>query len=226
VPALQQGGPALAASLQQHQLHAVGLVLVGLSGHGASEGPAGVRWRSAAHDDVADVAQVVQTLSSLPVLVGHSLGGYAVQMCLGCAGSPVRAGPCCMACSRCCEPYPGARSLTGHDMVSFAFLSQNSFLKAPAACAQTPYAVAGIAWDDAVTNRSGARFGPARIARLKLWSGRSRLCGDNIEIASVQWPDEQTTKTASAPKTAKFSGLTFPRPPGRPPAGRMRRGRS
>ena len=30
VPALQQGGPALAASLQQHQLHAVGLLLVGL----------------------------------------------------------------------------------------------------------------------------------------------------------------------------------------------------
>jgi len=30
VPALQQGGPALAASLQQHQLHAVGLVLAGL----------------------------------------------------------------------------------------------------------------------------------------------------------------------------------------------------
>ena len=31
VPALQQAGPALAASLDQHQFHALGLVLVGLA---------------------------------------------------------------------------------------------------------------------------------------------------------------------------------------------------
>ncbi|CAN5857695.1 agmatinase [soil metagenome] len=48
-------------------------------------------------------------------------------------------------------------------MSSFAFLSNNAFLKAPPASAQTPYAVAGVAWDGAVTNRPGARFGPRAI---------------------------------------------------------------
>ena len=48
-------------------------------------------------------------------------------------------------------------------MTRFAFLSNNTFLKAPAASAATPYAVAGVAWDGAVTNRPGARFGPRAI---------------------------------------------------------------
>ena len=45
----------------------------------------------------------------------------------------------------------------------FAFLSNNSFLKAPAVHAALPFAIAGIAWDGAVTNRPGARFGPRAI---------------------------------------------------------------
>ena len=48
-------------------------------------------------------------------------------------------------------------------MGQFAFLSNNSFLKAPAAGSLTPYAVAGICWDGSVTNRPGARFGPRAI---------------------------------------------------------------
>ncbi len=48
-------------------------------------------------------------------------------------------------------------------MSHFAFLSDNRFLKAPAADASTPFAVAGVAWDGAVTNRPGARFGPRAI---------------------------------------------------------------
>ena len=48
-------------------------------------------------------------------------------------------------------------------MTGFAFLSNNSFLKAPPADASTPFAIAGIAWDGAVTNRPGARFGPRAI---------------------------------------------------------------
>jgi agmatinase len=48
-------------------------------------------------------------------------------------------------------------------VTSFAFLSQSTFLKASAASARTPYAVAGIAWDGAVTNRPGARLGPRAI---------------------------------------------------------------
>lgn len=48
-------------------------------------------------------------------------------------------------------------------MTSFAFLSNNAFMKAPLADASRPYAVAGLAWDGAVTNRPGARFGPRAI---------------------------------------------------------------
>ncbi|MDL2338244.1 MAG: agmatinase [Pseudomonadota bacterium] len=48
-------------------------------------------------------------------------------------------------------------------MTSFAFLSNNTFLKAPAADAGSRYAVAGVAWDGSVTHRPGARFGPRSI---------------------------------------------------------------
>ncbi len=48
-------------------------------------------------------------------------------------------------------------------MSSFAFHSNNTFLKAPVAGPATPFAVAGIAWDGAVTNRPGARFGPRAV---------------------------------------------------------------
>ncbi len=49
-----------------------------LRGHGASAGRDKIRWYSSA-DYVADVAQIVQTLSRSPILVGHSMGGYIVQ---------------------------------------------------------------------------------------------------------------------------------------------------
>ncbi len=48
-------------------------------------------------------------------------------------------------------------------MSSFAFLSQTSFLKAGPAGPDTAFAVAGIAWDGATTNRPGARLGPRAI---------------------------------------------------------------
>ncbi len=48
-------------------------------------------------------------------------------------------------------------------MTSFAFLSDNGFLKAPCDLAGADFAVAGIAWDGSVTNRPGARFGPRAI---------------------------------------------------------------
>ena len=47
-------------------------------------------------------------------------------------------------------------------MSGFAFLSNSSFMKAGPVAAQ-PFAVAGIAWDGATTNRPGARFGPRAI---------------------------------------------------------------
>lgn len=48
-------------------------------------------------------------------------------------------------------------------MTSFAYLSDTGFMKAGAPTAQTPYAVAGVAWDGSTTNRPGARFGPRAI---------------------------------------------------------------
>jgi agmatinase len=48
-------------------------------------------------------------------------------------------------------------------MTSFAYQSDNRFLKVPAATGTEPYAVAGIAWDGSTTNRPGARFGPRAI---------------------------------------------------------------
>ena len=48
-------------------------------------------------------------------------------------------------------------------MSSFAFLSDQRFLKVGAAAAGSPFAVAGIAWDGATTNRPGARFGPRAV---------------------------------------------------------------
>ena len=48
-------------------------------------------------------------------------------------------------------------------MSSFAFTSDQRFLKVGKPGATTPYAVAGIAWDGSTTNRPGARLGPRAI---------------------------------------------------------------
>jgi agmatinase len=48
-------------------------------------------------------------------------------------------------------------------MTDFAYLSDHGFLRSGAPGARTPYAVAGIAWDGATTNRPGARLGPRAI---------------------------------------------------------------
>jgi agmatinase len=48
-------------------------------------------------------------------------------------------------------------------MSGFAFLSQHSFLKCPPLAGEHRFGVAGLAWDGAVTNRPGARFGPRAI---------------------------------------------------------------
>lgn len=48
-------------------------------------------------------------------------------------------------------------------MPHFAYLSQSSFLRCPPLAAEHRFGIAGLAWDGAVTNRPGARFGPAAI---------------------------------------------------------------
>ena len=58
---------------QGYESHAMSL-----RGHGKSEGQAGIRWHSL-QDYVSDVAQIVNQLSSPPVVIGHSMGGFVVQ---------------------------------------------------------------------------------------------------------------------------------------------------
>jgi agmatinase len=48
-------------------------------------------------------------------------------------------------------------------MTQFAYLADNTFLKAPRLQASHPFAVAGLAWDGSTTNRPGARFGPRAV---------------------------------------------------------------
>jgi pimeloyl-ACP methyl ester carboxylesterase len=51
---------------------------VNLRGHGNSEGRGELRWTRIA-DYVEDVANAVRQLSSPPILIGHSMGGFIVQ---------------------------------------------------------------------------------------------------------------------------------------------------
>ena len=48
-------------------------------------------------------------------------------------------------------------------MSSFAYLSDRGFMRVGPPAPDTPYAVAGVAWDGATTNRPGARFGPGAV---------------------------------------------------------------
>src|ERR1700744_1248227 len=48
-------------------------------------------------------------------------------------------------------------------MTAFPYLSHAGFLGAAKASSDHPFAVAGVCWDGAVTNRPGARFGPRAI---------------------------------------------------------------
>jgi agmatinase len=48
-------------------------------------------------------------------------------------------------------------------MSNFAFLSDQRFMKVSEPASACRYAVAGVAWDGATTNRPGARFGPRAI---------------------------------------------------------------
>ncbi len=50
-------------------------------------------------------------------------------------------------------------------MTQFAYLSHGNFMQLPPATGAEPFAVAGVAYDGAVTHRPGARFGPAAIRR-------------------------------------------------------------
>jgi len=71
-------------------------------------------------------------------------------------------------------------------MSTFAFLSDQRFLKVGPPSAATPYAVAGVAWDGSTTNRPGARFGPRAIreASHMLCDGTHPLF-DTTPVASL-----------------------------------------
>jgi pimeloyl-ACP methyl ester carboxylesterase len=59
----------------QHRYTAVAM---SARGHGKSEGRERLRWLSSG-EFVADIEQVANSFSTPPVLIGHSMGGYAVQ---------------------------------------------------------------------------------------------------------------------------------------------------
>src|SRR5512134_2697443 len=69
-------------AMQGYEAHALSL-----RGHGNSEGREGIRWYSTS-DYVADLRQVVKSLSVSPVLIGHSMGGYVVQKHLESQDAP------------------------------------------------------------------------------------------------------------------------------------------
>ena len=65
-------------------------------------------------------------------------------------------------------------------MSSFAYLSDQRFMKVGAPSADTPLAVAGVAWDGSTTNRSGARMGPRAIRQAS-----HMLCDGNHPLFSL-----------------------------------------
>jgi pimeloyl-ACP methyl ester carboxylesterase len=65
-----------------YEVHALSL-----RGHGDSEGREGLRWYSTGNY-VDDLAQVADGLSSSPVLIAHSMGGYVVQKYLETHSAP------------------------------------------------------------------------------------------------------------------------------------------
>jgi pimeloyl-ACP methyl ester carboxylesterase len=58
--------------------HGFAVHAINLRGHGNSEGREHLRWIRIA-DYVEDVDHVVQQLPNLPVLIGHSMGGFVIQ---------------------------------------------------------------------------------------------------------------------------------------------------
>ena len=77
--------------------------------------------------------------------------------------------------------------------MTFPYLASPPFLGLPPAAAGHAFAIAGLAWDGATTNRPGARFGPAAIrqASQMLCGGEHPLfglspvghCGDAGDLA-------------------------------------------
>ncbi len=79
-------------------------------------------------------------------------------------------------------------------MSHFAFLSQSTFMKQPAAApGARPFGLAGIAWDGCVTNRPGARFGPRAIREA------SHMLCDGIHPFFNTTPDGQLADFGDLP---------------------------
>ena len=98
-------------------------------------------------------------------------------------------------------------------MTSFAFLSNNAFMKVPQADPSKPFAVAGVAWDGSVTNRPGARFGPRAVREAS-----HMLCdgvhphfnvspeGQLTDLGDLALPNTslETMRTAMAPQVERM----------------------
>jgi len=70
-------------------------------------------------------------------------------------------------------------------MSGFAFESQSTFIKTPALTPEHRFAIAGVAWDGAVTNRPGARFGPRAIREASHMLCDATHPHFNVDLAGV-----------------------------------------
>jgi pimeloyl-ACP methyl ester carboxylesterase len=64
--------------LEYFTRHGFAVHAVNLRGHGTSEGRERLRWTRVA-EYVEDVAEVARQLPSLPIVIGHSMGGFVIQ---------------------------------------------------------------------------------------------------------------------------------------------------
>lgn len=82
-------------------------------------------------------------------------------------------------------------------MSSFAYLSTNRFAGACAA-PNKPFGIAGIAWDGAVSNRPGARFGPRAIreASQMLCDTQHPFFDTSLEGHLADWGDLRLPNTS------------------------------
>jgi agmatinase len=94
----------------------------------------------------------------------------------------------------------------------FAYLTQSGFLGAPLGPGLHPYAVAGIAFDGATTNRPGARFGPAaiRAASHMLCDAEHNLWDCSPREVLTDYGDLPTPNTSLADMRLALERLALP----------------
>jgi len=111
--------------------HGYASYALSLRGHSTSESNKAIRWVRL-RDYVEDVAQVIQQCQSVPILIGHSMGGVIVQKYLETHLSPAAV---LLASGPASGLLPSALSFAKHHPVSFL---KSSLKMSPAPLVETP----------------------------------------------------------------------------------------